>query len=314
MSPRRRHTRSHPSRAHKESPLIFRIIKKVIASAVLFGSLLIVLFGFCWWMGDAIFELKHDANVVFVYDNLDGKEGKIYFVQFLLDEHQITVQSLDKDQSVNVIGGYGSYQLPKVYPLLKLEKKDSLFTRAALSWAVGGVVDQVVVLSDKEPTDKQQLVSILGSNIYRQGLDWENTALLAELYFFARSAPDELVTINTEPILLEKLSARVYQPVSGECTVAVVNTTPVPRLATRISGILESSGATVVRLDDSSTKNESSIISVDPSHLGCKGVMARMKSVFPLAVEQVDQPEVRREHRADVVLMLGNDLGEVVAE
>jgi hypothetical protein len=312
MSPKRR-SRSHSSSAHHDAPLIIRVIRKVFTTLFVFGILLLLGFGFLWWMGDSLFQLKTDANIVFVNNTLDGKEAKIYFAQFLQEEQRITVQAIDPQQSVTVIGGYGEYLLPKVYPLLKLEKKNSFFSRAAMSWVMGGVVDQVVAVDNQQPLSKKNLEKILSSQLYKQGLHWDSATRMAQLYFFARSAPDELVTINADPVALTKLTDALYEPTNNECTVAVVNTTHVPRLATRISDILEKSGTTVIRLDDMETEHEASSILVDPNQSGCLDEAERIKAVFPFEISTSDQPEVRKEHRADIVIVLGKDLGEVVA-
>ncbi len=314
MSPKRRRSRSHSSRAHHEAPVIVRVIKKIFTTLFVFGILAIAGFGFLWWMGDSLFQLKTDANIVFVSNTLDGEEAEIFFAQFLHEEQRITIQSIDSQQPVTVIGGYGEYLLPKVYPLLKLEKKNSLFTRAAMSWAMGGVVDQVVVVDDDQPLSKKSLEKILSSQLYRQGLHWNNATRLAQLYFFARSAPDELVSVSADPIKLEKLSDALYEPTNNECTVAIVNTTHVPRLATRVSDILEKSGTVIIRLDDMEVESEASSILVDPNQLECADETERVKAVFPFEIATSDQPEVRQEHRADVVIVLGKDLGDVVAQ
>ncbi len=91
------------------------------------------------------------------------------------------------------------------------------------------------------------------------------------------------------------------------CSIAVVNTTPKPGLATDIGAILERSGLFVARLTTNRTDTQNSLI-LTKGDVECESVISLLKQLTPNSKEAVIDEAAATRYRASVVLLIGNDL------
>lgn len=303
--PRRRSARSS---SHRSPNLLQRFVSYLVLIAVLLGGL----FGVFWLLGDTFFPLKTDQNVLFIHSSLDGGEGQIIISHFSVTEGKLVMIPVDGQAKVEVLGGYGSYAVAKVYPLLKMDKKDPQFIKAAFSWALGVDIDQVVILEKPLVTiSQEELAAALRAQIFHQGLHLGKANQLAQLYFFAKNVPVEQVTTTSETVELTHLSAKLHQASHQDCSIAIINTTQVPKLASRMSTIFEQSELLVIRVDDSTSGIETSTVNYDATQAACAAIGDRIQTVFPSPLAVVNNSADRQESRADMVITIGKDLGDL---
>lgn len=302
--------RRRPAPRHSRVPNLFRrFVSFLVLTTVLLGAC----FGIFWLLGDTLFPLTIDQNIVFVNSNLSANTSQIIIANFSVEDKKITLVPVDGSVEVEVLGGYGKYQLSKVYPLLKIDKKNDQFMKGALSWATGVVVDRVVAVDDAlTEIDQEKLEKILRAEVFQQGYHLAQAKYLSSLYFFAKSVPPEQVSMSNTLNDLPKLSSALKQSSHQECAIAIINTTTTPKLASRLSTIIEQSGLRVVRVDDTSSSVEVSSSTYDTSNLACAQAAIRLTAIFPVYPEYANKPELRHEQRADLVLVLGNDVGKLL--
>ena len=281
-----------------------RFLILIILIVLIIGSILVA--------GPHLFTLDNNKHVVFSSSKIDGSKSQIYFAYFLPSVQKIQIFPLSS-QLVEVIGGYGEYQLEAVYPLLKMEKKDHRFQSAAMSWAVGVVVDEVSDFSFQSNLEtKKHLQRQLKNMVIK---DLAHPQLLVEslkLLFFTRSIPMEQVKIETQPIALDQLEASAASMIYEDCPVAVVNTTNKAGLAAEMSTILEKTGAVVVRIVDQSSPYQLSTFSYEAYNLACQALVDRAQALFPTQIVKQDNYKLRQEYRADLVIFIGEDLAKKI--
>jgi len=297
------------SQANKIYPA-WELIKKISTLLSILIILIVLILGCIWLAGSQLFTLDNNKYILFASSKIDSSKAKIYLAYFLPSEQKILIFPL-QSQLVGVIGGYGEYQLSAVYPLLKMEKKDNRFQSAAMSWGVGVVIDEVSELSlaldleSKNHLQKQLIKMVIDNFVHSKSL-----VESLQLFFFTRSVPAEQVRIETRPVSIDQLATFTVSMIYEDCLVAVVNTTNKVGLAAEMSKILEKSGVVVVRVTDQSSPYQLSNISYAVDNLACQVLADRAVSLFPNQVVKQDSPQLRQEYRADLVILIGEDLAK----
>ncbi len=290
----------------RETSKVFLIV--FAGMGILICAILLFLFAFfkrSWTEGS-------DRNILLIPDTIDGYKGKLLFAHISPSSHKIDVVMLNPELNVNVIGGYGSYPLRSIYPLLNLDKKDDKNLPAVYSFAMGKVIDEVW-RSDKnnfnadDPDFKQVTQKLLffkiAGNLTLGDRIW--------LYRFAQGLrPDEL-KVQTADTLSEwqKIQADIkFEDQSKTCNFAVVNTISISGVGTQVGKMLESSGFSIVRITDQEPALEKSELVVGDDQAKCQDQLDHTIHAMPLQVKIVHDLNKAQQYRANMVLFIGSDM------
>lgn len=253
-------------------------------------------------------------NIVIVNKTVEAEKGSIMLAS--LDPQELRAQfvTFDPQLKTQVVGGYGRYELRAIYPLLRLDSKPEPVISTTLTFSLDRVVDTiwsvetVPVVTTKDEAKRLLLAIAWGSQpsslrlIDRIWLGWFASRLDVSRVL--------LDTVHTEKNLSSTdFLSLAFKP---ECTIAVINTTTISGVATRVTQILENSGGRVVRVADTPTNLEKSRLVIS-EHSKCQGVAQKARRVIPSDIEIEQNKEQATEHRAEVVLLLGRDVAELLS-
>lgn len=216
---------------------------------------------------------------------------------------------------VEIIGGYGEYQLRSVLPLLKVDKKSNQAIQATFSFALNTGINQVWQDNnlDKDFTqfDVQQLGWRLIRGQIKTGLSpWQRFHWGVYLSRFSETD----IAISSASSLEEWQESKQWWSLGKLlylCSVAVVNTTDTAGLGGQVSGVLESAGLNVIRVANDQTPREATtvVIDFDKDHPNetCDQVLNLITAYIPNATNTEYNPDATLEHRANISIILGED-------
>lgn len=270
-------------------------------------GLILLLMGSIWVAGPHLFALDNYKNILFISPEIDSSKSKIYLAYFFPNTNEITL-SMIESAPVSVLGGYGDYELNKVYPLLEIEKKKPDFRLSAMSWGTETIVDQIIEIDDEaELKTKKQLQQQLWQGAINRIVNPSQAVELLKAFFFTKSIPVEQLAINQEPTLVKELNVLNNVILYEDCLVAVVNTTEEVGLASKISTIIEKNGAVVIRITDQNSPYQLSTFSFDPDNNSCQSLSERLRVLFPGQIIKQHQAQLQHEYRADLIIFIGKD-------
>jgi|GEM_PF-2973001 len=306
---------SRASGSTNSSGFIARLFKwplRILGLLAVLGGVGFVAFRF---LLPQLLPLDQNTNIVFVSSKNDLQKNEIVVAHFRSADHSLSLITLQNQELVSVIGGFGEYPLRSVYPLLALEEKGSVFARGAFSYVTGQLVDGVVAVPGAElPRTQTEVMKAL--SVYPgSGIESSMEQLqVLRLLLFAAKLPSDNLTHTTTSSLSEWESYRAKRAVKhpeNECSVAVVNTTSKGGLAREMSAILEQTGYTVVRITDTATNEPQTIISYNPDDAVCELQAKRLADLFPLVITMQPNREMTSTYRAKIVISLGQDVSQL---
>jgi len=170
-------------------------------------------------------------------------------------------------------------------------------------------VDKVVLLT-QEPTHKLNLIyQVLfyhdkNSDFFShlaEKIDLISHLTTAETVEQVDLQTDELSNLFLERSLVQSNQA---------CSIAVINTTDINGLASRISKLLERNGAYIVRTSSNDQDLVKSLVMVDTTKRDCQAIAKKLEALLPYHDEMQFQDNVIQDYRADVVIFLGDNLAD----
>ncbi len=312
MTKKRPSHQSHQSKAKLRLNLFFKIFKCFLITIVTLAGLIVVLLGSIWVAGPHLFALNNHKNILFVSPKIDSPKSKIYLAYFFPSTKEITVMPIESDQ-ISVLGGYGEYELERVYPLLAMEQKKDGFQLAAMSWGMKTLVDNISSIRPiDEITNKKQLQRQLWITTFNHLINPREFIELLKVLFFTRSVPAEQIAFNNQATSVNELNMLDNVVLYEDCNVAVVNTTDKVGLASEMSDILEKNGVVVVRVTDQNSPYQLSTFSFSSTHGSCQSLSERLQVLFPGKVIQQSHDQLQKEYRADLIIFIGKDLANLI--
>lgn len=321
VSRRTRHTESsaqHGDGFKVEVPDFIQNIVRQAVSWLLVAAALVGLLSLIWFVlksnAHQILPLERSQTIVLV-DPQPGNQSNLVIIQLAVSSKKVMIYTVPAQATSQLFSGYGEYQLSAIYPLLQLERKDRHYQAATLGAVLGTIVDAVIPI---EQLGEQTSLTALEKNPQRTLLQalkpiwmrnelgvslktrWQWLTYLerADLTWVALQSPDTIGSFQFETTFSEL----------KDCSVAVINTTRVKGLARRISNELENSGLTVIRTAAEQTTEPTSVVYYDESYQKCHQLVPYIQQALPKYKEaQKDQNLVNR-FRANVVVVLGEDL------
>jgi hypothetical protein len=291
----------------------FSFVRKIANAFSILTILIILAMVSIWIAGPHLFNLKDNRHILFSSIDIDSHNSKIYLAYFFPSVGEIKILPIES-RSVEVLGNYGNYETAAVSALLKMEGKDQEFQKAVWSWGLGALIDQVEVSkTDLVLENQQQLRQLLLSAIKKNWHHREELISLLEVYFFARSTPIERFKVLSSLESQQQLEAFSASMVYEECLTTIVNTTSQVGLASWLSSVLEQSGISVIRVTDQNGPYQLSTFSYDEQNQTCAAVVKRAQVAFPGEVILQENLGLQREHRADLVIFIGEDLAKLLS-
>ncbi len=174
---------------------------------------------------------------------------------------------------------------------------------------LGVPIDQVVVIPSSAQFNRWQLVSQLTRTGLRGGL----TSFLkkANLVFYLLTAQSLELKTKDGGYLTESFLERSLVQKEKICSVAVINTTNINGLATRMSQLLEQGGVYVVRTGSDDQAFVNSLVVLDKDRDECLPTAKKLESLLPNH-KPLKIDKVVNNYRTDIVLFLGKNLEPLV--
>lgn len=241
-----------------------------------------------WLFGPRLYSFNSPKNILFVTNNLDSSKSNFYLAQYGKDSTNKSLQL-----SPVSLAGVGESQL-----------------RFLASWQLGSLVDHVITLPTTELSQQSALTQVIRSRLLNQKqFSWQSSLFLLKTWLSTR----EIKANNFKFTPSIGQQSRFNQE-AGNCSLAVVNTTNANGLAGAMAEILEQNGGRVVRITDQDQFYQQSILSYDTARQNedhpCQDWVERLPALFISQPQIEDRPALRQKHRADLVIMLGQDLAE----
>ena len=294
------------------SSIILKILKYFVTTTVVLVILILLLLSSLWVAGPHLFALDNYKNILFVSSEIDSPRSQIYLAYFFPSTKEITVTAVESDQ-VSVLGGYGNYELGKVYPLLTMEQKKTDFQLAAMSWSMETLVDSISeiglnthIISKKELQQQLWIAAFSHLTTPRESIEF------IKAFFFTKSVPVEQITFDKQYTPVDELDILDNVVLYEDCSVAVVNTSEKIGLASKMSDILEKNGAVVVRVTDQNSPYQLSTLSFYSDHGSCQSLSKRLQVLFPSKVIKQNHDQLQQEYRADLIIFIGKDLANLI--
>lgn len=287
----------------KQASVFKKIFQLFFLILLIFFFVIFILFVFFILAAPKI----ENKNIVFVPSGKSGGEGKIIFALFNKNPDNISVIGLDKKITNQLIGGYGDYQLGALHGILEIDKKGSVFERAAFSNFLEMGVDEVVEVNfDQLPTTKIELATMMIKN--------KNTFSDALVVKNIDQGSLEFVEVNSLEDWQKHINSSVTRQLNDNCSVAVVNATEESGIASLLSNILENSGVSVVRSTNNIWGESETKLYIGDSSEDCGEVLDRIQSVSPIELTtEVNKNETAR-FRANIVFFIGEELSQQLTE
>jgi len=326
----------HPSSPLKKRPdrqqvqfteVFFRILRRLFIGLFLVGGTLLVLIfslGIIWGDGEKI----SSKTYLFKIDDKDGQNKENIFAFYdknTLSLHLYRTKFLPKQSDAQSAANSTSKDRPtegkpeSIWSEQEPTDKELKLARAQLSRDFQVTITDLihleveVVVGDITTTPDAALPVTL-AHLLRQQLKlshvfsknfWESLGWWWRLQrvrpsqLTVRSFPDQA---SWERFPLQSVLRLNSQP----CSIAVVNTTSTPGLASLIGTALERSGLFVARLTSNVTQTAESLVLSDGTP-ECREVVELVQTFSPTGAAVVDETAAQR-YRARVILLVGQDL------
>ena len=251
-----------------------------------------------------------NKNIVIVSDKLDVQSKYIYFAHISENQGDNGIFSIPSQQEVIVPKGYGSYALQSVFQLLKIDKKDDQFIRAAFSELLGTSVDEVISITEQfTEMNESKLSQLFLQNAVHNLVTFKWHKVYEPLYLHYKLKNIDVEMLES-PEALKKHSEQIFT-IRGDvyqyCSVAVVNASETNGLARKKADEIENTGALVVRVDDAQEKQEKTTIYYGQEPVNCRVLAEKISNIFYAKPEifDISKLENAQQYRAKVVVIVG---------
>jgi len=292
-------------------------------------SLLGVIFIFCivwnFILPSVLFSLIGTRNILYVSDNIDSLKGKIIFAHFDKDPKHTTAYLIDGSEEVEVPNGYGKYAAGAVPSLLRMEQQSDETMRSIMSRIFEIPIDQIVMsepltvdtATDSDMPFSSSVASELRAIALRTALRHPSHALTILSLSFMAHTTENIQSLDSyeDTSSFFETSSLELSPEEKSCSIAVINTTGKRNLARDTAHLLEQNGVYVVREDSVSQVEDVTHLQVTPDLKSeCEALYTKLAPFFPETSIREPQTTETKRYRADIVILLGNDVAVSTTE
>ena len=213
---------------------------------------------------------------------------------------------------MELIGQYNQYPLASIGPLIYRYGNDNLQeVKSAYNFALGTVLDEFYFIPELQPIATKADLQAALWQLFRES--WLRTGqtdwLLFTNYLGVRSAKSVAVTpVANLEVMSEQLASLSREQLLG-CQLRIYNAAAANGLARRVRGLLRSSGAVVLKLENAPEKIEQTTIYYDEREEDCRRLVEILQENFPKGVAAVaDRGQKAHSYRVGAVLYLGEEL------
>lgn len=239
-------------------------------------------------------------------------------------DHSISSMELPEDLQIETLYGYGPYPSSALYGLMKLEHLPPTFLEQTIAFQFGIPARNIVFAgSTKQP----MTVDMLSQSFWKQ-LFFRETSTFPYLdrfkawWFLSHVRKDKMTRVDLvssgavnnstlDIIKSDEIVSKIFpDPLlqQEQVTVAVVNTTAEPKIATRVGRALFDMGINVVRVTDSRDGYPETHLVYTFSDHKRSLTSETIQHVFGMEPAQVSvDTAITADYRADIVLLLGED-------
>lgn len=262
-----------------------------------------------------LIPLAQPTTIVFL-DPAAGNQTDLLVMQLASESRKVLLYRIKNDTQTQLFSGYGTYQLGSIYPLLQLDNKTDHYIRATVGAVLGVMVDEVVPVSGmSEKLDYQKLAKRPQetATTFMRPLWWQSTpgvswkTRLQWLTYLEQLDVTWVADVGSGQEVADLKLEPKYSQLKN-CSLAVVNTTVLKGLARRISNVFENSGLTVIRTAAEQLLEPESVILYDPDFEHCQPLVSYLQQALPSFREARADQNLANRFRANVVVILGQDL------
>lgn len=308
-SSRRPRVHSPSSKPSVNTGIAQLLQRLVLLSAMVAGLVFVIGFAYYTFFLPTVWSDSTAKNIVIVPNSIDVSTDSILYASISYKTDKVTLNSLPATDTVQVPGGYGTYPLKSVFPLLGLDHKSHQTVVATYSFLIGVPIDEVWVTGDASVLSPQQTTSQFAQavllNKMGTGLGLKDRF---QLYQFIREQDPDVQVFASLSDWQAKQSSRFAGQLK-DCRVALVNTTSTAGLGRRVSTVLDRSGVVVVRLTDSLPQKPKSVLTIQPGQPDCIALADHLKQLFPDEIEILQDPNIMERARSEAEVVIGQDLG-----
>ncbi len=217
------------------------------------------------------------------------------------------ILSLPADTPVELPGGYGSYRLGAVYPLLQLEGKDTQFVRASYSQSLGILTDLVIPLNQYERGDSAVKRKVLES-VWQWLVHRDQSALIfLKTWLFLKQQPQPKPLTSVTELQKGFSQFESTRQQVQECPVGILNGSETAGAAGKLSKLLEAGKIVTIRVGTFPEDASQTKIYHD-GRAECAGVLARTNSALLQGAQIEIDKQMTTQYRSAIVVVLGKDL------
>lgn len=288
---------------------LINFLRKIFFAFFSLIILAIIVYVFFLFILPRFFRLNYNRHYVFFYDKNMLYEAKITLVSFLPETDSIIINDLACDDREVELSGRKSLKVSDFCQLLEANKNHLGYQDQLLNSQIFNfIIDELQYSPERVISDKESLVQYILAELSQLNITDQKVRELIELYFFIKNPK---VVLERQPVVKDIEELRYLNFTNNQlqdCSVAVINASEVNGLARQISQILENTSIRVVR-EAGSNEPKLKDSKVYYHHQNrCDLLLMKIKKILPPGIQVETSEEQLQQYRADLVLMLGEDL------
>jgi hypothetical protein len=265
-----------------------------------------------WWFSPSTWESDLEQHIVIVPKVIDVNTNHILFIKYDKVSNNISMNSIPALEEVELRGGYGTYPLKSLFPLLTLDRHEARTIRAAYSYALDTSIDQVWASSTDEVFAAKSLAELSAYIVSRDIHASLSLRDRIEVSQEMRKYPLERQEYATLDAWRSTASTR-YNTDFRTCRVGVTNASQTSGLAGNIERIVNRVGGIVIRIDAQSSQEHTKIF-VQPGQSACKELIRHLTVLSPEIIEVIEDDTVFSRVRSELEFVIGDDLAKYLKD
>lgn len=274
-------SRTRPSRQKKSFESVISLLVKLGIAA----TLIMIMVGITVWLLWQQIQLPSQLQALLLVDE-NRQPHQLIVSRFASSARSIMIVAMPIDE-----------QLPS-------SLQDADFT-AQIMLQVGLPLEELQTLSASPYTSAAEVLQLLRFHPPQNLGYWEK--LKWQWYLDHQDYEVQLLS-STDEVTNSSLVKQLRSNANFTCSVAIVNTTERPGLASAVATSIENGGKRVVQITSTAGEYPQSQVFFDKE--SCQNVAKEVSNLTPGKFEPQRNPSVTLQYRADTVIFLGKDFSQ----